>query len=365
MKRSLRSWLLSLFSAAALFQTGTAQAGEIANSISEFSGVQGQNGWSYGYRIYGEGEPENYDPVAAFTAFPGGSNNPDPWDGTTQVWSGGAWDLNTADAAPWTYLGNEALHPNTGGEVHWVIRRWTADELAAATPIAITWKTRKENTGGGNGVTGYLYQNGVKIDSASIAGTDGTGVTRTFYVNAAAGDKFDLVLSPAGADGIQNDGQDGSFNSMVVDTTLPGVPRQPNGAIFIPAGSPDTDGDGLADFWEQVYFPGNLAAMNGTGDNDADGVTNKQEQDRGLDPTKPDTDGDGLRDGVETNTRNYVSASDTGTDPLIVDTDGDGLSDGDEVIGGTDPGLADSDFGGTDDGDEQAAGTDPADPSDD
>lgn len=48
-------------------------------------------------------------------------------------------------------------------------------------------------------------------------------------------------------------------------------------------------------------------------------------------------DGDTLLDGVETNTGNFVSASDTGTDPALADTDGDGFDDGAEVGAGTDP----------------------------
>lgn len=362
--RSVRNWLLSLCSVLLTLNPTSAKAGVIADSIAEFSGNQGQNGWSYGYRVYADGEPIDYDPVAAFNQFVGGSTA-GPWDGTTQVWTGAAWDLETAGAAPWTYLGAEGLHPNGSNqaEEHWVIRRWTADELTGTTPLAIIWNTRKENTGGGNGVTALLYRNGVRIDSVIIPGQDGVGVTRTNYVNAEKGDKFDLVLSPAGTDGGHADGQDGSLNWMKVDTTLPTVPRQPDGRIFIPANATDSDGDGLADFWEEVYYPGNLAAMTGTGDNDSDGLTNRQEQDRGLDPTKNDTDGDGLLDGVETNTGTFVSASDTGTNPAVADTDGDGRKDGEEVNGAikSNPTLADTDADGYSDGSEVASGHNPND----
>jgi len=360
--RSVRRWLVSLCSV--LLSLHATRAEIIADSIAEFSGNQGQNGWYYGYRVYTAGEPDNYDPTSAFTQFVGGTTA-GAWDGTTQVWTGSGWDLETAGAAPWTFLGAEGLHPNGSNqaEEHWVIRRWVADELTGTTPLAISWNTRKENLGGGNGVTGLLYRNGVKIDSAVIAATNGFGVTHTYYVNAEKGDKFDLVLSPAGVDGDHSDGADGSLNWMRIDTTMPTVPRQPDGRIFIPANAADTDGDGLADFWEEVYFPGNLAAMNGTGDNDSDGVTNRQEQDRGLDPTKSDTDGDGLLDGVETNTGAYVSTTDTGTNPLVADTDGDGRRDGDEVNGAikTNPTLADTDGDGFSDGSEVASGHNPND----
>ena len=58
---------------------------------------------------------------------------------------------------------------------------------------------------------------------------------------------------------------------------------------------------------------------------------------RGTNPNKWDTDGDGLSDGVETNTRVYVSRSDTGTNPLSSDTDADGVNDKREIDLGTDP----------------------------
>ncbi len=52
----------------------------------------------------------------------------------------------------------------------------------------------------------------------------------------------------------------------------------------------------------------------------------------GLDPNG-DADSDGLLNGVETNTGNFLSASDTGTDPQNNDSDDDGLSDQEEVLG--------------------------------
>jgi hypothetical protein len=64
-------------------------------------------------------------------------------------------------------------------------------------------------------------------------------------------------------------------------------------------------------------------------DADADGLTNADEHDRGLDPLAADTDGDGLLDGEEVDT--------FGTDPLVSDTDEGGTPDGDEVDLGLDP----------------------------
>lgn len=66
-----------------------------------------------------------------------------------------------------------------------------------------------------------------------------------------------------------------------------------------------------------------------TKDDDADGLTNKEEADRALNPQKADTDGDGLADGDEV--RVYLS------DPLLTDSDSDGFDDGREVARGYSP----------------------------
>ena len=72
---------------------------------------------------------------------------------------------------------------------------------------------------------------------------------------------------------------------------------------------PDSDGDGLADLWEDLYFgnndgtpsAGELALQDGTGDPDDDGYDNEAEETAGSNPTVKgsipgDTDGDGLGD---------------------------------------------------------------------
>src|SRR5206468_114442 len=64
----------------------------------------------------------------------------------------------------------------------------------------------------------------------------------------------------------------------------------------------DTDGDGLPDAWEQLYFT-NLTAT-ASGDPDSDGLTNAEELAAGSNPTMADTDSDGLNDGLEVKTYN-------------------------------------------------------------
>ncbi|WP_372910981.1 MarR family transcriptional regulator [Salinigranum sp.] len=118
----------------------------------------------------------------------------------------------------------------------------------------------------------------------------------------------------------------------------------------------DTDGDGLADGPEVNTHETDPTSTDTDGDGLADGVeVNKQQ----TNPTKPDTDGDGLDDGVEVTTH--------GTNPTDTDTDGDGLDDGAEVNEyQTDPTEVDTDGDGLDDGPEvNVHETDPTNPDTD
>ena len=178
----------------------------------------------------------------------------------------------------------------------------------------------------------------------------------------------------------------------------------------------DTDGDGMDDGWESLYWnpavcggaPGGplnpLDASDKLLDNDGDGLTNFKEyqltkivkgeivknqtnpckidsdgdglsdktevygtyglvgpQGQGTDPNDTDTDDDGLTDGNEDKDHDGKWNPFSETNPLQKDTDGDGLNDGFEInVVGTDPKQADTDGDGLNDGTEfNLVGTDP------
>lgn len=107
-----------------------------------------------------------------------------------------------------------------------------------------------------------------------------------------------------------------------------------SGSISPDALSPDTDGDGIPDWYEDENGL-NKAVADGNLDLDADGLSNLQEYLAFTSANNPDTDGDGAKDGAETGTGVFVDANNTGTDRLNPDTDGDGLRDGVETGTGT------------------------------
>ncbi|MFT4637907.1 MAG: hypothetical protein ACI8T1_001222 [Verrucomicrobiales bacterium] len=330
-------------------------AAKVGDSIEEFSGEQGLDGWLNGYRDYtADGGGENYDAESGFIPYP------------KSAWTGGGWDLDEgANGAPWTFHSAEGIHPNgtNNGPEHWAIRRWTADEIDQTTPLSILWKVAEQNLDG-TGVTGSLHINGVQVDKATIPGGDEAGLTRLYFLNAAPGDVIDLGLTPEGANNDRNDGADGSFSWMIVSTFVPENAIQPDGSTFIPATGDDSDNDKLPDAWERQFFPNDLTQLTTGSDLDNDRLNDESEFLLGTNPNLADTDSDGLLDGAESGNGKFIDASAAGSSPLIADTDGDGLSDAEEANGNpvTNPNKADSDSDGFSDPEEIADGFDPNDP---
>lgn len=224
----------SLLIAAAALLTLSASATRshavtIADSLTDWSvtGTQGENNWLYGYRNYTLDGGGPYDATTDFILFQN--------DGTgvispTNQWTGDHYRLEAnpgGTGGPWTELFAENSHPNGTNsqplQEHWTIRRWIAD-VAAPTDLALVWSMRKTNTGGGDGVGGFLFLNGAQLDTATIAGTDGVGVNRTVVATINPGDLIDLALTPGPAG---QDGADGSAFRLRITDELPPPPPPP------------------------------------------------------------------------------------------------------------------------------------------
>ncbi len=94
-----------------------------------------------------------------------------------------------------------------------------------------------------------------------------------------------------------------------------------------PANDYDSDGDGMADLWEDENGLDANNSADGSQDNDNDGLTNAQEYNNGTastDPNDPDTDNGGVDDGVE---QSAGSNPLDHTDDQYVDSDKDGMPD--------------------------------------
>ena len=173
----------------------------IADSALEFAGEQGLDGWHYGYLVAAT-DTTDYTPGAVIE-FGVGEDEP-------EIWFSNGWDWPDGNP-PWTQIGGTSTHPNgdNNGDIHWTVRRWEA-EIEQLQPVAISWYVADGNPNCGNGVTGGIHVNGEQIDSNAIPNARTTDAKRIVYANLRPGDSVDLILSPKGPDGSNNDGCDSS-----------------------------------------------------------------------------------------------------------------------------------------------------------
>ncbi len=120
---------------------------------------------------------------------------------------------------------------------------------------------------------------------------------------------------------------------------------------------------------EIEIYPGDRLTIVYLTDLDGDGIGAREEYLNGTDPENPDTDGDGLTDDVEIRESYLVNAlhvSDDGryparvwSNPVLADADGDGLDDRQERERGLDPNNPDTDGDGIGDADDTFNGQTP------
>jgi hypothetical protein len=180
-----------------------------ASTEGQFSGVQGQHNWFYGYydRTADLATAAGHDGDGVFDAeefqpFEGG-DGAGPW-GDDQHWTGTNWDFNPDGAStgnpPWTFMDAFTVHPNDNnpGPEHHAIKRWVAD---VSGEYVIDGFFNKPNANG-DGTTGRIFHNGVQIFSQVT-------LDQTAYfqlpVNLVEGDFIDFLVDTNAA---ANDGSD-------------------------------------------------------------------------------------------------------------------------------------------------------------
>ncbi len=160
---------------------------DLADSNDDWSrdGIQGVNGWHYGYYSQRDDANGSYQP-GDFQEFDALSWNRSRWEIPGNVYD--------------TQVQSTSLVPHADDNgVHWPIRRWVS---TYAGDVTVQWELSKSTSLTGDGVTGRVFHNGVEVDSAQIAADDRTGVIRTVEVfGVKAGDSIDIALDPTGVDG--------------------------------------------------------------------------------------------------------------------------------------------------------------------
>jgi hypothetical protein len=231
-----------------------------ANSQTEFSGVQGQNNWYYGY-YDGPFTSANYQPMTQFVD--------------------NVWKVN--NGTYWTLISDYGGHPNgvIGGITpveQWAVRRWVSE---VDGEIQIYGILAKGDTQGGNGVIGHIFVDGVEVWSQSIAGTDGTGVNYQITTKVKLNSVVDFAIDPKdsydGADTTIFKAQIDALNQTPTNLTLSNSNIGENQAIGTLIGNLSTiDPD------SGNTFTYSLVTGTGSTDNALFAITGNQLQSNGI-----------------------------------------------------------------------------------
>jgi hypothetical protein len=207
----------------------------VASSARQFSGLQGQDNWYYGYYDKAADPVTGYA-VTDFTLFPrsdGPASAANYWNGTSWDWFGGD--------PPWVEIGERYMQPNgsNSGKELWAIRRWVSP---VAGTLTVQWHLAKQ-TPMGSGVTARLYQNGELKGFILLEGNDLDGIAKTnILTGTQVGDRLDFAVLPVGIATASDDRGDGCYLDAtiwaeqglgrLIQTDVAGTMRQVNSSIY-------------------------------------------------------------------------------------------------------------------------------------
>ena len=197
---------LRIFGTCVLFLaiSGTSvRAALIADSIAEFSGVQGQGQWFYGF--FDKGTPTG--PSFSVGAFQEFDVFNDRWESSEDQVGANNTSFLSINA-----LGGHptGIGPSTQDRIIWAVRRYVSpvDGL-----IDIAFDLRKVNVvePRGGGITGRIFVNGIEVFSQFIGNADDIGVQAVLSQNVSVGSTIDFAIDPTGIQ--PTNGDDGPFSA--------------------------------------------------------------------------------------------------------------------------------------------------------
>jgi hypothetical protein len=175
--------VLALTAAVGLCSSAGAQV--LAVSHDDFSGVQGFNGWSYGF-------------------FNGNSDTPWSLNDFEQLpLFDEMWHRTLGPGGYWTTLTRDGGHPNglitSGGRVaedNWPVRRWVSDGQYILDVFGRVWDANPLGFGSGNGVIGYVMVDGVTIWQGTIEAGNQHGLEYNLQFCTIPGTIVDFAIDP-------------------------------------------------------------------------------------------------------------------------------------------------------------------------
>ncbi|HUN82531.1 MAG TPA: thrombospondin type 3 repeat-containing protein [Phycisphaerae bacterium] len=165
----------------------------IADSVADFSGVQGQKGWYYGYLVAPYGS-DNFQPLTQF--------------GRDSDYGITAWHEQLGVGGYWTALAQTFVTPNGPTTCcgrqnvgQWVCRRWVSDRSGPVRLSGHIAKVAAQGCGGCDGERAKVFVDGVGVSDQFVDQTDATGVSFDIAASLNIGSKVDFVIDPLGYDG--------------------------------------------------------------------------------------------------------------------------------------------------------------------
>ena len=157
----------------------------VADSVSEFSGTQGQDNWYYGFY--------DGDAPAPFST-PDFEQMPE--------FNGTSWFIE--DGVFWTSLNATSGHPNgvvtSGGRTpveHWAVRRWVSEVDGLVTISGIFADLNDE---GGDGVDVSVIVDGSVVFTQTIPNGQTADTNYSFTTTSSLGAAVDFAIDPRGSD---------------------------------------------------------------------------------------------------------------------------------------------------------------------
>ncbi|MGE0383889.1 MAG: VPLPA-CTERM sorting domain-containing protein [Gammaproteobacteria bacterium] len=182
----------------AIAAAGAARAAPvIADSQADFSGVQGQNGWYYGY-FTEIGNDSTFTQLIHYISDSSTTSNPH-------------WRISTF-FQPYTYLWSYGGHPQGPNTT---VRRW-ASTVAGA--VLLTGHIADADINGGNGIVANIYLDGTPLLTWEGSGTDSIGIDFSIPLTLGIGSVLDFEIADKG---------DYLFDSTYFYATISAVPLPP------------------------------------------------------------------------------------------------------------------------------------------
>ena len=198
------------------------KAAQIAYSVADFSSVQGQKNWYYGYFEKGLPSGPGYTPDA-FELLDRYVPNVDP---NLSKWTLTPPPGESYGGYPWirpTGSHPAGIGPAPQKEIIWSVLRYRSPVNGL---ITIDYDLGKGNTSvpRGGGVTGRIFVDGRQIFTRLITNLDSIGVRGRLTANVAAGSFIDFAVDPlgikplAGADSVYSARADGTRFTAKIST---------------------------------------------------------------------------------------------------------------------------------------------------